>query len=496
MKADTVLFNKYRLDHVIGRGRTGTVWLAVHLGLEEYRAIKQIPKSAVDYEAFRREALVLKSLRHPAVPIIYDLEEDQNFLYLIQEYIKGESLYALVKRQGIIREPEAVRYGIQICALIEFLHLAGETPILFLDLQPKNLIVCDGVVKLIDFGQAAPCGVCRDGGVRYGTVGCAAPEQYTSDQLLDTRTDIYAIGAVLSFMVNGEFGAAGQAGPGVSAALTGIIRKCMETDRDKRFDSAGELERRLSGLLTTQRGAQKNDIQAMPSLVIAVVGSREGAGATHLALALCRYLGQDSVRVVYEERNQSGHIRRLAEYFGARGDSCGLYHVSGMHIRPWYGEAVSLSVPEAEVYIRDYGTEWDALGADFLELPGDCRTAIVAVGGGSVWERRDCERMLCRLKPVWTSKSTMAKIFLSRHFGGGVRRFRREAGELPEGIKLFLEPFFGDPFWPDSQATEFLSELWAVLTGGRTKKRGWFGRCRIGRGAQGADEGKGRASAG
>ena len=496
MKADTVLFNKYRLDYVIGRGRTGTVWLAVHLGLEEYRAIKQIPKSAVDYEAFRREALILESLRHPAVPIIYDLEEDQNFLYLIQEYIKGESLYALVKRQGIIREPEAVRYGIQICALIEFLHLAGETPILFLDLQPKNLIVCDGVVKLIDFGQAAPCGMCREGDDRYGTAGCAAPEQYTTDQLLDTRTDIYAIGAVLSFMVNGELGAAGGARPGVSAALTDIIRKCMETDRDKRFDSAGELERRLSGLLATQKGAQKNDIQAMPSLVIAVAGSREGAGATHLALALCRYLGQAGVRAVYEERNQSGHIRRLAESVGARGDSCGLYHISGMRIRPWYGEAVSLSMPEAEVYIRDYGTGWEALAVDFLELSGNCRTAVVLVGGGSVWERRDWNRMLDRLRPVWVSRSIKAKILLSRYFCGGVRRFRREIGELPEGIKLFLEPFFGDPFGPDSQATEFFGELWAVLSGSRPEKRGWFGRCRNGRGAHGADGREGRPSAG
>lgn len=122
--ADTVLFGKYRLDRVIGKGRTGTVWLAVHLGLEEYRAIKQVSKAAVGYEAFHREALILKSLRHPAIPIVYDLEEDQNFLYLIQEYIKGDSLYALIQNQGVISEAEAVRYGVQICALVEFLHFA------------------------------------------------------------------------------------------------------------------------------------------------------------------------------------------------------------------------------------------------------------------------------------------------------------------------------------------------------------------------------------
>ena len=108
--ADTVLFGKYRLDRVIGKGRTGTVWLAVHLGLEEYRAIKQVSKAAVGYEAFHREALILKSLRHPAIPIVYDLEEDQNFLYLIQEYIKmcirdrgrGEGLRGCGRRGNLL----------------------------------------------------------------------------------------------------------------------------------------------------------------------------------------------------------------------------------------------------------------------------------------------------------------------------------------------------------------------------------------------------------
>lgn len=68
-----VLFGKYQLYGILGTGRAGTVFLAVHLGLEEYRAIKRVPKSFLNYDRFRREALVLKELRHPGIPIVYDL---------------------------------------------------------------------------------------------------------------------------------------------------------------------------------------------------------------------------------------------------------------------------------------------------------------------------------------------------------------------------------------------------------------------------------------
>lgn len=75
---DTVLFGKYRLCRILGTGRLGTVFLAVHLGLFEYRAIKRVQKSSLEYDQFRREALILKELRHPGIPIVYDIEEDED----------------------------------------------------------------------------------------------------------------------------------------------------------------------------------------------------------------------------------------------------------------------------------------------------------------------------------------------------------------------------------------------------------------------------------
>ncbi|MCD7907861.1 MAG: serine/threonine protein kinase [Clostridium sp.] len=491
MTADTVLFGKYRLDHVIGKGRTGTVWLAVHLGLEEYRAIKQVSKAAVEYEAFRREALILKSLRHPAIPIVYDLEEDQNFLYLIQEYIKGESLYALIQNRGVMREAEAVHYGLQICALVKFLHFAGEKPILFLDLQPKNLIICGGVVKIIDFGQAAFSGHCAGQSARYGTVGCAAPEQYTSDQILDTRTDVYAIGAVLSYMVSGKPGMAQGGESGASDGLRAIIRRCMETDREKRFRSAGELQRRLEGLPTAGQYRQNRTEKTIPSLAIAVVGSREGTGATHTALALCGYLKRAGFRAVYEERNVTGHIRRLAEHYGSRADDQGFFRIRGLKLKPWYGGAVSLEEPEAGIVVRDYGTDWQALCAGAQAEP----MAVIMVAGAGLWEREDCLRMLEALRPLWDAGRFKSAALIVRN-PVGARYFRRGAGGLPPGTRRFAEPVFGDPFCPGAQGGEFLKELWDAIAGGRTGKRSWLKRCLVGRKVFFAAEGKTGARAG
>ena len=97
--SDTILFGKYRLCRMIGRGRTGTVYLAKHESLGEYRAIKEVPKSDASYGQFLREARIMKDLHHPSIPIIYDLEETDTHCYLIEEFLEGESLTTLVQRR-------------------------------------------------------------------------------------------------------------------------------------------------------------------------------------------------------------------------------------------------------------------------------------------------------------------------------------------------------------------------------------------------------------
>ena len=455
------------------------MWLAEHLGLKEYRAIKQVSKALVAYEAFRREALIMKSLRHPAIPIVYDLEEDQEFLYLIEEYLKGISLYTLIERQGVMQEAEAVHYGVQICRLVEFLHSQGE-PILYLDLQPNNLIICGSIVKIVDFGQAAYGGRIGPQTQRYGTVGCAAPEQYTTDLKLDTRTDIYAIGAVLSYMVNQAPLLGQNSSRTVSRDLEAVIARCMEPEPERRFATAGELEQQLLRLIRPQAGGIPHS-EYTPSLAVAVTGARPGSGTTHLAIALCRYLNSCGWDAVYEEHNESGHIRCLAEFYGVRADSRGLYHMGGCRMKPWYGEAVALEEPEAAVVIRDYGIGWAALKRDL----GTGTTGVLMTAGGSPWQQRDCRRMLEAISPVHLRQAGVTAALVFRGLRLPVKVFTGGDKALLRTVKLFRSPVFDDPMKPGRNGTAFLEELWAAAAGGRHggKERSWLARCCIGRNA-------------
>ena len=118
LSSDSILFGKYRLERVIGRGGASTVYLATHLVLDEKRAIKRISKASQAYSRFRQEGLIMKSIRHPGIPIVYDFEEDESYGYLIEEYLEGDSLFDIVREQGALSAARTVSIGIQICHLV------------------------------------------------------------------------------------------------------------------------------------------------------------------------------------------------------------------------------------------------------------------------------------------------------------------------------------------------------------------------------------------
>lgn len=460
----------------MGTGRTGTVWLAEHLGLEEYRAVKCVSRRSEDYESFRREALILKNLRHPGIPMIYDIEEDDQYFYLIEEYLKGDSLYTLIMRQGTLQEADAVRYGLQICGLVEYLHSAGEYPILYLDLQPNNLIICEGAVRLIDFDHAAASQEANACLRRFGTAGCAAPEQYTSDQILDQRTDVYAIGAVLRFMTEGTLKQSAKSRPDVTDAFTRIVRKCMDPDREKRFGSARETGSALEQLCV--RGLPvKNQLKAVSSLKVVLTGSKPGAGTTHLAFSLCTFLGAQGYRVLYEEHNASQAVRTLAQLDKVRSDGFGIYNIHRCFMKPWYGPAVRLEEPEGfQVLLKDFGTDWQLARAE-LNNGG---MVLIGSAGGSPWEQEALKRMTEALDG--SGGEGAKSLFVFRHMSAG--RFKAlgienslepVAGKRSQR-QVFGMPEFTDPFRLTGEAELFLNTIWKAAAGGGEKKREKRGR--------------------
>lgn len=371
---DIVLFEKYQLCRVIGTGQSGTVFLARHRQLEEYRVIKRVPKAFADYERFRREALILKELRHPGIPIVYDLEEDETYSYLIEEYLEGITLSALIQEQSHLSKAKVIRYGIQICRLVDCLHSAKPIPILYLDLQPKNLLLFQESVKLVDFNHAVPVTEANTATKRYGTIGWAAPEQYTKEQL-DERTDIYAIGAVLYFLLTGAYPEKRPLIPAQNwgRELSAVISTCLETAKEDRYQSVKAL---CEELIRLECGVPSK--QYLPSLTIACLGARPGAGVTHIAVGLSGYLARLGCSSLYEEKNQSGAVERLAGVFPGRRDEYGIFTIRGVRMKPDYGAAAALEPYPCQIRILDYGTNREAVRE---ETPD----AVILIRRGMWW---------------------------------------------------------------------------------------------------------------
>lgn len=514
---DTVLFGKYRLCRILGTGRAGTVFLAMHIRLEEYRAVKRVPKSFVDYERFRREAFVLKELRHPGIPIVYDLEEDEDYSYLIEEYLEGESLYDLVGRQGHLSREEAVSYSLQLARIVEYLHIAGPTPILHLDLQPKNLLLCHGIVKLIDFDHAADPVSANAASERYGTIGCAAPEQYVQGETLDERTDLYAIGVILYYLVNGRYpdrdkggakphepgGAYGPGGTresngrhqldgpyqlgglndasggyrsGTSAsavaadrALTEVMDALLQPDRNRRFSSAREVVRRLEALAgasmergTLARGTLAGEAggkDSQPLFCLAAAGSKPGAGTSHIAVGLSCCLSRIGCPNVYEERNSTGMGNALGTAYSAVRDRYGLMQHNGFVWKPAYGPGVRLDPPSYSIRVADYG-------CDVKQAVADRPDGILLVCDGSVWGQAAAEQAA-----LIVAQSRLPYAIIYNHVPAA-DRITAPAGAAKK--RCFKAPYYDDPFLRMGWAAAGRSAFWHG--DGKQAGRGTFWR--------------------
>ena len=444
--SEHVLFGKYQICRELGKGRSGTVYLTYHRELEEYRAVKIVPKTLSDYETFKREALFLKTLRHPGIPIVYDVGEDSNHSYLILERMEGDSVANIVeKNNGGLSVAAVVDIGIQICRIIQFMNTA-DNPILYLDLHPRNLLVCNGVVKLIDFDHAMYACEADDFGERYGTVGFAAPEQFTGEPM-DPRTDVYAIGALLYYMCRGkppgrepEFGDSGK-----WRELDRIIMGCMAREKEDRYESAEKVEQALRDW-----NGERSKEHAIKSLNIIFAGAKAGIGTTHITLGFSNFLTRNGCPTLYQEEYDTETARNLVRSLSARKDDSGVYQKGCLYIRPNYGDSVRIPYRYFPVITKDIGAGWQEQN----DLPeGDY---YVLVCGGKWWET---DAVLRALKKFKTRDNL---ILLWNHVSGEV------LPKLPvefRDIPCLQMPFFANPLKADRSADACFRELYKKMTG-------------------------------
>ena len=192
------MFGRYRVEALLGRGAFGTVYLAEHINLKVFRAVKCIRKCQDIYGTAHREADVLKDLRHPAIPIIYDIEEDEECVYIVEEYVRGQSLKELISRKRLTNIKEVKKISLCLCEVMEYLHCKG---IYHLDIKPDNIIVNDGNVRLLDYGNSTTDESLEN--IRMGTKGYAPPEMYGRERI-SSASDIYSIGVLMLEMITGN----------------------------------------------------------------------------------------------------------------------------------------------------------------------------------------------------------------------------------------------------------------------------------------------------
>lgn len=381
---EQILFGKYTVTGLLTAGANSHVYLARHLLLEQDRVIKRIAKSSPARSCFHSEATLLKSLKHPAIPVIYDIEEDESFFYIIEEYVRGESLEACVLHQKTISLSFLLQTGRQLCDVIAYLH-GLPTPVIYQDLKPEHIIVYGDQIKIVDFGIASFGTDAKNPYSFYGTADYAAPEKYTSG-ICDERTDIYGIGMVLHFLEQ-------HLAPSERAAqISRIIGQAIEPEPAKRISDVSELAMRL------QQEGEQRDLQEEKHLYrhwnrnLAVIGMRRGTGATHIALACSVCLNASGMPSLYVQEDHSGDLSRMmGTAAGARTEQ-GIFRMGDLCATASRRCAQDWAAQQEGWLVSDLG----AYESTDIEL--EACDGILLVLGGRAWELEQAERLYERLR--------------------------------------------------------------------------------------------------
>src|SRR5665647_1081661 len=242
------------------------VYLCEDLTLGRRVALKVLLQRFLDdpnfVERFRREAKAAAGLNQANLVSIYDWGEVDGTYFIVMEYVEGETLKDLVRRQGRLGGSEAVRISLQLLAALEFAHRSG---IVHRDVKPQNVMLDrHGNVKVMDFGiaRAADSGMTEAGSI-LGTAQYLAPEQ-AKGQRVDERSDLYSVGIVIYEMLTGTVPFKGDSAvtvalkhvnemaaepaqlvPGLPYALNQIVLKAIAKDPDQRYQTAEQFARDL-----------------------------------------------------------------------------------------------------------------------------------------------------------------------------------------------------------------------------------------------------------
>jgi eukaryotic-like serine/threonine-protein kinase len=266
----------------LGAGGMGEVYRARDTGLGREVALKVLRSGVEPSEGalrrFQREARIISTLNHPNIVTILDYGQTEHGSYIVVELVKGETLRERLRRAKL-PTPEALQVAVQVCAALSAAHAEG---IVHRDIKLENVMLRhDGYVKVLDFGiakLAAPLqsdGISQGetmatvetrAGVVFGTTSCMSPEQ-ARGLPVDVRSDIFSFGVLLYELFTGQKPFDGPSTTDIvvaildrtpkppssviaelPASLDAIVMKCLQKNREERYQSADELMAELKAL--------------------------------------------------------------------------------------------------------------------------------------------------------------------------------------------------------------------------------------------------------
>lgn len=206
-----VIDGKYEILRELGRGGMSIVYLAMDKRLNKQWAIKEFRKDKDDenrrvaLESLLKEANIMKKLDHPTLPRIVDIIDQDSTIYIVMDYIEGESLNKVLDAYGAQPQDAVIEWAKQLSEVLDYLH-TRKPPVIYRDMKPANIMLKpDGTIRLIDFGIAREYKEGSTGDTEIiGTRGYAAPEQFGEKGQTDARTDIYSLGVTLYHLVTGK----------------------------------------------------------------------------------------------------------------------------------------------------------------------------------------------------------------------------------------------------------------------------------------------------